>query len=181
VTNLSIFLKPDRTPDRVMQTLLNGLPGDPRLKIRSQPELKRRVMKIFHQSFAITYSLLGISLVISVIGVGNTLLMLLYERGFEFSLMRSMGLGTGEIRRILTMEAAMMGLSGIFMGLLLGTGVGWIIVHVINRQAFGWTILWVWPARTIAGMSVLILSVATLSGTLPFLVFRKSGRLSGRE
>ncbi len=181
VTNLSLFLKPNRTPDRTIQTLLNDLPGHPRLKIRSQPELKRRVMKIFHQSFAITYALLGISLVISVVGVGNTLLMLLYERGYEFSLMRSMGLDTGDIRKILTMEAAMMGLSGIVMGLLLGTGVGWIIVHVINRQAFGWTILWVWPAGTIACMSLLILSVATLSGSLPFLAFRKGGRFSGRE
>jgi putative ABC transport system permease protein len=181
VTNLSIFLKPGRTPDRVMDTLLNGLPGHPRLKIRSQPELRVRVMKIFHQSFAITYSLLGISLIISVIGVGNTLLMLLYERGYEFSLMRALGLAASDIRTILTMEAAMMATAGILMGLVLGTGVGWIIVDVINRQAFGWTILWVWPAGTIAWMAFLILSVATVSGALPFVVFRRNRNLAGRE
>ena len=180
VTNLSIFLKDNRPSDPVIETLLHSLPGHPKLFVRSQPELKRRVLRIFHQSFAITYALLGISLVVSVIGVGNTLIMLLYEREQEFALMRSMGFLLSDLRTMLVLEAFYMGLTGTVLGLLLGTGVGWIIVHVINRQAFGWTILWTWPAGTVLSLSAILLIVATAASLLPALLLKKN-RPSGRE
>ncbi|MHB1606111.1 MAG: FtsX-like permease family protein [Leptospirales bacterium] len=180
VTNLSIFLKPGQPPDPVMETILHSLPGSPKLFVRSQPELKRRVLRIFHQSFAITYALLGISLAVSVIGVGNTLLMLLYEREREFALMRSLGFLLTEIRTILVLEAFFMGVTGTILGLLLGTGVGWIIVHIINRQAFGWTILWTWPAGTVLSLTFILLFVATAASLLPSLLLNRQ-RSSDRE
>ena len=73
-----------------------------------------------------------------------------------------------------------MGLTGTVLGLLLGTGVGWIIVHVINRQAFGWTILWTWPAGTVLSLSAILLIVATAASLLPALLLKKN-RPSGRE
>lgn len=180
VTNLSIFLKPHQPSDPVIETILHSLPGGPKLFVRSQPELKRRVLRIFHQSFAITYALLGISLAVSVIGVGNTLLMLLYEREREFALMRSMGFLLSELRTILVLEAFFMGITGTLLGLLLGTGVGWIIVHIINRQAFGWTILWTWPAGTVLFLTFILLFVATSASLLPSLLLNRQ-RSSDRE
>jgi putative ABC transport system permease protein len=175
-TNVSIFLKSPGQSDSVLLSVLHDLPGHPRLFVRSQPQLKKRVLRIFHQSFAITYALLGISLVVSVIGVGNTLLMLLVERTDEFRLMRAMGFSTADVRRMLLLEALWMSLTGTLMGLVLGTGVGWIIVHVINRQAFGWTILWSWPAKTILLLAFALMVVATLSSLLPSLILgRKNG------
>ena len=175
-TNMSVFLKSPEQSDPVLSSILHDLPGHPRLFVRSQPQLKKRVMRIFHQSFAITYALLGISLVVSVIGVGNTLLMLLVERTDEFRLMRAMGFSTGDVRKMLLLEALWMSLTGTLLGLVLGTGVGWIIVHVINRQAFGWTILWSWPAGTILLLAFALLVVATLSSLLPSLILgRKNG------
>ena len=173
---MSVFLKSPEQSDPVLSSILHDLPGHPRLFVRSQPQLKKRVMRIFHQSFAITYALLGISLVVSVIGVGNTLLMLLVERTDEFRLMRAMGFSTGDVRKMLLLEALWMSLTGTLLGLVLGTGVGWIIVHVINRQAFGWTILWSWPAGTILLLAFALLVVATLSSLLPSLILgRKNG------
>ncbi len=180
VTNLSIFLKNHQPPDPVIETLLNELPGHPKLFVRSQPALKDRVLRIFHQSFAITYALLGISLIVSIIGVGNTLLMLLYEREQEFALMRAMGFLLSDLRKMLVLEAFFMGVTGTVLGLLLGTGVGWIIVHIINRQAFGWTILWTWPAATILSLSLVLLVVATSASLLPSLLLKKN-KPSGRD
>ena len=175
-TNVSVFLKSPEEADIVLPVLLKDLPGHPKLFVRSQPQLKKRVMRIFHQSFAITYALLGISLVVSVIGVGNTLLMLLVERKEEFRLMRAMGFSFNDIRKMLLLEALWMSLTGTLLGLVLGTGVGWIIVHVINRQAFGWTILWSWPGRTILLLALALLVVSTLASLLPSLFLgRKNG------
>ncbi|AFS53644.1 MAG: Putative permease [Leptospirillum sp. Group II 'C75'] len=175
-TNVSVFLKSPEASDAVQSFLLHDLPGHPNLFVRSQPQLKKRVMRIFHQSFAITYALLGISLVVSVIGVGNTLLMLLVERKEEFRLMRAMGFSFNDIRKMLLLEALWMSLTGTLLGLVLGTGVGWIIVHVINRQAFGWTILWSWPGRTILLLALALLVVSTLASLLPSLIL---GRRNG--
>lgn len=175
-SNISVFLKSGARPDPVMEAVLHSLPGHPRLFVRSQPQLKKRVMRIFHQSFAITYALLGISLVVSIIGVGNTLLMLLYERAEEFRLMRAMGFLYSDIRWMLLLEAFWMSLAGTALGLVLGTGVGWIIVHIINRQAFGWTILWSWPIGTILLLSLALMIVATLSSLLPSLVLTRQTR-----
>ncbi len=171
--SLSIFLKNPSDTGKIMARLNRDIPGHPAFFLRSQSGLNHRVMRIFHQSFAITYALLGISLLVSILGVGNTLFLLIYERKWEMDLLRLLGFTSGQIMQIILLEAFFMALAGTVLGIFLGTVVGYIIVFVINREAFGWTLFWVWPAERIALLSLALLFAATLSGLVPWMIFKK--------
>jgi len=170
--SLSIFLKNPADTEKIMARLNRDIPGHPAFFLRSQSGLNHRVMRIFHQSFAITYALLGISLLVSILGVGNTLFLLIYERKWEMDLLRLLGFTSGQIMQLILLEAFFMALSGTVLGILLGTVVGYIIVFVINREAFGWTLFWIWPAGRIAMLSAALLLAATLSGLVPWMIFK---------
>ncbi len=168
--SLSIFLKSPSDTGKIMTRLSRDIPGHPAFFLRSQSGLNHRVMRIFHQSFAITYALLGISLLVSILGVGNTLFLLTYERKWEMKLLRILGFTQDQIGAIILLEAFFMGLAGTLLGIFLGTAVGYIIVYVINREAFGWTLSWVWPAGRIALLSMALLFSATLAGLIPWFL-----------
>ena len=171
--SLSIFLKNPADTEKIMARLSRDIPGHPAFFLRSQSGLKHRVMRIFHQSFAITYALLGISLLVSILGVGNTLFLLIYERKWEVELLRILGFTSTQTMQIILLEAFFMALAGTVLGIFLGTVVGYIIVFVINREAFGWTLFWIWPGGRIALLSMALLLAATLSGLIPWLIFKK--------
>jgi putative ABC transport system permease protein len=156
-----------------MARLTRDIPGHPAFFLRSQSGLNHRVMRIFNQSFAITYALLGISLLVSILGVGNTLFLLIHERKWEMELLRILGFTSGQIMQIILLEAFFMALAGTILGIFLGTVVGYIIVFVINREAFGWTLFWIWPGERIALLSMALLLAATLSGLVPWMIFKK--------
>jgi putative ABC transport system permease protein len=48
-------------------------------------------------------------------------------------------------------------------GLLLSFGLGWILIHIINKQTFGWTLLFHAPWWTMAGLTAAVLVSATLA------------------
>ena len=171
--SLSIFLKNPSDTEKIMARLTRDIPGHPAFFLRSQSGLNHRVMRIFHQSFAITYALLGISLLVSILGVGNTLFLLIHERKWEMELLRILGFTSGQIMQIILLEAFFMALAGTILGIFLGTVVGYIIVFVINREAFGWTLFWIWPGERIALLSMALLLAATLSGLVPWMIFKK--------
>lgn len=175
-SNLSIFLKDARDTSRTMTYLANGLPGHPRLLLRSQTGLRNRILEVFHQSFAITYALLAIAGIVSIFGVANTLTLLLYERRREFMLYRTLGLSFSEQVKILVTEAGLIAFFGCLAGVALGLAVGGIIVFVINKESFGWTILWTWPIGTITGLATFLFLSSLLSVIVPAWVLKRFSR-----
>ncbi len=64
-------------------------------------------------------------------------------------------------------EAALLGLLANAAGLLLGFALSLILVFVINRQSFGWTIRFHWPVAILAGAISLIFAATVLAGFYP--------------
>lgn len=172
-SNLSLFLRNKSDLSGTMTYLAQDLPGHPRLLLRSQEGLRARILEVFNQSFAITYALLLIAGIVSVFGVANTLTLLLYERRREVTLFRYLGLSFSEQVGILLTEAALIALFGCVLGAVLGLAVGGIIVFVINKQSFGWTILWTWPAGKMAFLAGLLFFSSLVSVVVPAYVLRK--------
>ncbi|GFN29780.1 ABC transporter permease [Paenibacillus xylaniclasticus] len=101
-------------------------------------------------SFTIVNFLVGLSIIISGIGIANTLLMSIMERVRELGMMRAVGVTRRQVVRIIRLEGVGMGLGATVVGCLLGTmliyltstfleihsltyqfGVSWIILLVI--------------------------------------------------
>jgi len=130
-------------------------------------EIRGAVMKIFDQTFVITYALLAISVAVAVLGIINTLTALILERTRELALLRVIGMTVSEITRMIVMESAILGLVSTVIGIVMGYALSWILIFVINKQSFGWTIEFHTPAAIIAIATSITFLAAALAGLAP--------------
>ncbi|HSY49818.1 MAG TPA: FtsX-like permease family protein [Thermoanaerobaculia bacterium] len=136
-------------------------------------EIRGEVMKIFDQTFLITYALLAVAIVVAVLGVINTLAALILERTRELALLRVLGMSIAEVRRMLVLESSVLGLTSTAAGLAMGYVLSWILIYVINKQSFGWTIAFHTPVRLIAASLTVTFVASLVAGLVPSRLARR--------
>ena len=166
-TGLTVYLEPDADPEAVRQELLAAVGPDHGLFIRTTAALRAEVLRIFDATFAITYALEAIAIVVAIVGVAATLVTLTLERRRELVMLRLVGAGRGQIRRMVVIEAAMLGMLSQGVGLLIGVVLSLILIYVINVQSFGWTIQFHLPLGFLAQSTLLIAVTTALAGLYP--------------
>ena len=97
-------------------------------------------MRIFRQTFAITYALEAIGVIVALAGLGITLASILAERKAELTTLRALGMSRKEIAAVAAWEGTLLALAGTLGGLLCSFGLGALLIFVINKQTFGWTL-----------------------------------------
>ncbi|MEZ4386064.1 MAG: FtsX-like permease family protein [Candidatus Krumholzibacteriia bacterium] len=127
------------------------------------------MLDIFDQTFAITGILQVMALVIAICGVSLTLLIMGRERATELALYRSLGATRAQVFRLGLGEGAGLGVLGLGLGLVGGAGLAAILILVINRDWFGWTIRFDLPAAALAQQAALILLAALAAAVYPAL------------
>ena len=137
-------------------------------------ELRASILKVFDETFAITTILLLIALIIAALGIATTLTVLVLERSRQLNTLFAVGASYGQIRSMIFWEAAFMVFVGEFAGLACGFILSQLLVHVINRQSFGWTFMFGVDWATL-GMSLPLIMLTALAAALPAirLVFRE--------
>ena len=64
-----------------------------------------------------------------------------------------MGAATAQIRKLILIEAGLIGVLASLVGIVLGFALSFILIYVINKQSFGWTIQFHWPTGVLLGRS----------------------------
>jgi putative ABC transport system permease protein len=168
VQSLALYLEPGGDPERMVDEVRARFAGAP-LVVRSNRRLREEIFTIFDQTFAVTRILQGMSLLIAVSGITLTLLILARERAAELALCRALGARRDQLFRVFVGQGLGMGLLGVGLGLLGGAALAGILILVINRAYFGWTIQ-AHPAwAPVAEEVVLILGAAVLASLYPAL------------
>ena len=165
--NLAVYLKEGRDPDRVRSEILSELPENSRVFVHTNASLRTEVMRIFDNTFAITYALEFIAIVVAILGVATTLLTLILDRRSELTLLRWIGAEQRQIRSMVVIEATLLGAVSQCLGVAVGLLLSLILVFVINVQSFGWTIQFHVPTGFLVQSSLLILLATALSGVYP--------------
>jgi len=171
--SLTLYLRPGADANRVRDEILASLGPTRTLFINTNASLRRQVLDIFDSTFAITYALEGIAILVSMIGVASTLITVALERRRDIAMLRLVGAGRRQLRQMIMIEAGLIGLVSQAIGLGAGLVLSLILIYVINVQSFGWTIQFHLPGVFLAQSSVLILVATVLSGLYP-------ARLAGR-
>lgn len=167
VNTIVVYLKPGITVDRARRELERSFGPRHNAFVVTNGEVRVEVMRIFDQTFMITYALLGVAIVVAVLGIVNTMAALILERSRELALLRITGLSTGELRTMIVLESSLLGVASTVAGLVMGFTLSWILIYVINKQSFGWTIDFHIPVALItASLAVTLLSSA-LAGLAP--------------
>jgi putative ABC transport system permease protein len=129
--------------------------------------LRAEGMQVFDRTFRITYALEAVSILVAVIGIAGALLALVVDRRREFGLMRFLGANGSQIRKVILVEAGLIGLLANVAGILLGFALSLVLIYVINKQSFGWTIQFHWPVAVLLGALTLVYLVTLLAGLYP--------------
>ncbi|MGD9727531.1 MAG: ABC transporter permease [Nitrospiraceae bacterium] len=137
------------------------------LSIVSNAELRREILDIFDRTFLLTYALEGIAVLIAVLGIVNTLVTSVLERRREFATLQAIGASEGQIQALVLWEALYLGIIGSILGIAGGVALSYMLIKVINKQSFGWTIQMEWTPEVWAVAFLMSLVVAVLSGYWP--------------
>jgi len=148
--DLAIHLAPQADPPRVQAAMRTALTHLPSLQIEEAGEIRRRSLEIFDRSFAVTYALEAVAIVIGLAGVTSSFAALAWSRKREFGVLRFLGLTRGEILRMIAAEGAAAGTLGAAIGLVAGAAISLVLLHVINRQSFHWSLELHWPLGALA-------------------------------
>ncbi|MDZ4675288.1 MAG: FtsX-like permease family protein [Gemmatimonadota bacterium] len=168
VSNLALYLKDGLAADNLVNALRSEMGALP-LQIRSNLALRTEVLQIFDRTFAITAVVQALSLIIAVAGVTLTLLVLARERVAELALYQALGASRRQIFGIFLGKGFTIAALGLVLGLAGGVVLAAILIYVINRDYFGWTIQVHWPLATLAQQAALILGAAVVASLYPAL------------
>ena len=135
--------------------------------VLSNAELRREILRIFDRTFTLTYVLEAIAIIIAMLGIINTLVTSVVERRRELATLQALGGSRGQVTALILWEAGYLGLLGTAMGLIGGLALALILIKVINRQSFGWTIQIAWPIGLLAEVAALALIASLLAGLWP--------------
>jgi putative ABC transport system permease protein len=166
VTNAAVYLAPGAEVERVRQEIQLRTAGLA-VSVARNSELRRTSIEIFDRTFAITWALEAVAILVAMLGAANALLALVLDRRRELGLLRFLGASSGQVRGVILTEAGFLGLLAAILGLALGLALSLLLIYVVNRQSFGWTIQFHLPAGLLAAAVMLVWVVTVLAGIYP--------------
>ena len=166
-TSMSLYLHAGADAAEVSERLSRALSGSSQVLFATSGVLRREVMRIFDSTFAITYALEVIAIAIAALGVISTLITLILERRGEIALLYFLGARRSQIRRMVVIEALLIGGVSQIIGVALGSLMSLVLIYVINVQSFGWTIQFHFPLWFLIQSTLLMLAVTAVAALYP--------------
>ncbi|MEO7599467.1 MAG: FtsX-like permease family protein, partial [Opitutus sp.] len=127
--NLSLYLRPGVDADALRAELRAKYSG---VAIYTNSSLRTEILRIFRQTFSITYALEVIGVAVAVIGLALTQISVLLDRREELTTLRALGFTRSEIAQVAAIEGSIVSTCGVMGGLLVSLALGWLLIHVIN-------------------------------------------------
>lgn len=167
VNNIDIYLQPGVNAEAVRREIEQRFGANGGLDITANRELHDLVMRIFDQTFSVTYALEFISVVVAVLGIINTMTALILQRGRELGILRAVGATRRQLQRIILLESALIGGIGYVIGAMCGSVLGLLLIYVINKQFFGWTVQVRWTPDVFVQGAAIMVATSILAGWPP--------------
>ncbi len=168
ISTLGVFLRPGVSTAAAIDTLRSILDGqDDDLRIRSNREIREHSMAVFDRTFAITQVLRMLAIGVAFIGVLSALMALQLERTREQAVLRATGATPTQLFRLTLLQTGLMGLYAGLLSLPLGWLMSEVLIEVINRRSFGWSIMTQLPPVALIEALLLALGAALLAGIYP--------------
>jgi len=167
LSSAGIYLAPG-ADERAIVAAIRATPGAAgRASIRSTRRIRDISLEIFDRTFQVTEVLRLLAAIVAFLGILSALMALGLEREREFAVLRSLGTSIRGLFGQNLAQTALLGLTAGLAALPLGTALAWMLVHVINRRSFGWTMDFVIaPGPLLAGL-VMAVAAALLAGLYP--------------
>jgi putative ABC transport system permease protein len=167
VSGVAIEAEPDVDLQHLMAALRERAGGGQEVVVRSNRALREASLEVFDRTFAITSVLRTLTVAVAFIGMLAALMALQLERAREIAVLRTLGLTPRQVWGLVTAETGLMGLLAGVLAVPGGLLLAGILVFVVNRRSFGWTMpIDPSPAILLQGVALSVLA-AVLAGLYP--------------
>jgi putative ABC transport system permease protein len=165
-TNVAVYVTRGGRADDVLHEIRLRTEGLG-VMIAPNAELRRVSLEIFDRTFAITWALEAVAIAVAMLGAANALLAVVLDRRRELGMLRYLGASARQVRGMILSEAALLGILASAAGVALGFALSLLLVFVVNKQSFGWTIQFHPPNLLLGGALALVWGVTVLAGLYP--------------
>jgi putative ABC transport system permease protein len=135
----SLWLASGEAPDAVAARLRARLPADAAFDLARPAEIRAVSLAIFDRTFAVTYALEAVAVLIGLFGISAAAGARVLARRAEFGMLRHVGMTRRQIAAMLGLEGAALGAVGAVAGLAVGFVIALVLIFVVNRQSFRWS------------------------------------------
>ena len=168
-TVIPLYLQPGVSLNQIQKHIQTYLRDDFSFTVIKNQDIKSEILEIFDRTFTVTYALEFIAVAIAMLGIANTVLTSILERQREFATLRAIGGSQAQVRALVLWETGYLGTLGAGIGIIAGLLLSVLLIEVINRQSFGWTIRLAFSGGLLVEAMVLALAAALIAGLLPAL------------
>ena len=160
----------DATPQKTA-ALRTALEGFPELALATEAGWVEERASGLDMVLNLFYVLLALSVIVSLFGMVNTLILSVFERTRELGMLRAVGMTRRQVRRMVRQESVITALIGAAFGLPLGMFLAGLISNVLADEGIGFSVPW--------GQLVAFTIVALIAGVLAAIVpARRAARLN---
>ena len=164
------------TPTTEVETAITAALAEdyPSIQVQDQAAFRESQAAFIDQLLGLITALLMMAIIIAVFGIINTLGLSIYERTRELGLLRAVGMGRRQVKRMIRVESVVIALFGAVLGILVGIGFGWalqqalapegvdrltipvgqLVVYLVFAAVTG-VLAAIWPAHRAAKLNVL--------------------------
>jgi putative ABC transport system permease protein len=172
-TNLFSFIRVRGGVDPENTARLNAaLATYPDAKLQTESEFKKNQERGIDLLLNLLYVLLSLSIIVSLFGIVNTLILTVFERTRELGMLRAVGMTRRQVRNMIRHESVVTALIGAALGIPIGIGLGALVGRAIK-----------YPAFTIPWVTIVVFVVAAVIAGLVAAIFpaRRAARLNVLE
>ncbi len=162
-----IFLKDKSKLEEFRDKLKERYGEKYRLLTLSHADLRHGILQIFDDTFALTYALEGVAVVVAVFGIITTFLVLIMDRERELALLQALGASRRQIMGMVLVESGLASFLSFALGAAAGSVLSLLLILVINKQAFGWTVRLFFTPGIYWQTFILVLGLGLAAGAYP--------------
>lgn len=164
--DIAIHLTTGASDTAVIEQIRRSVPALAEIEFRSAREIRELSLTIFDRSFAVTYVLEAIAIIVGLFGVAATYAGQALARAREFGMLRHLGVTRTQIVRLFALESGVLIFTGVVWGGLLGLLIAVVLVHRVNPQSFHWTMTLQWPGPLLAASAIALVVLGVAAAVL---------------
>ncbi len=166
VSSASIWLNEGVNASDVVLKIRTELETLSELQIRSAEDIRALSLNIFDRSFAVTYVLEAVALLVGLFGVATTYSGEALSRTREFGMLRHLGVTRRQIASLFVYESIFCISLGVLWGAVLGAAISQVLIQRVNPQSFNWTMQTHWPLNQLLGAALVLVLLGAITATL---------------
>lgn len=139
VNDVWVWLRPGRTAVELAAEVDQYFGRSGIADVRDVATIRRGSLALFDRTFAVTYILEAVAVLIGLFGISVGFSSQVLARRAEFGVLRHLGVTRTQIIQLLGLEGLLAGVIGTLYGLMTGAGISIVLIRVINRQSFHWS------------------------------------------